>query len=60
MRSYRLPGGYGALMYSTADGSKTLTASVTTGDAAIDPGTEYQKELPGLVKQVFCDVQAAG
>lgn len=32
-----------------------LTASVTTGDAAIDPATEYGKALAALVKQVFCD-----
>lgn len=49
------PAGYGALMYSTADGSKTLTASVTTGDAAIDPATEYGRVLPELLKTVFCD-----
>ncbi|TDO54746.1 D-alanyl-D-alanine carboxypeptidase [Kribbella sp. VKM Ac-2527] len=54
------PGGYGALMYSTADGSKTLTASITMGDAAIDPASAYQKALPELLKQVFCDGQAAG
>jgi D-alanyl-D-alanine carboxypeptidase len=54
------PGGYGALMISTPDGSKTLTASVTTGDAAIDPATAYQTSLNALLKQVFCDGQAAG
>jgi D-alanyl-D-alanine carboxypeptidase len=49
------PAGYGALMYSTADGSKTMTASITIGDAAIDPATEYQKALPTLLETVFCD-----
>ncbi|MEU4421737.1 serine hydrolase domain-containing protein [Actinoplanes sp. NPDC024001] len=48
------PGGYGALMYSTPDGRKTLTASVTTGDAAIDPGTAFNRSLPGLLRTVFC------
>jgi D-alanyl-D-alanine carboxypeptidase len=49
------PGGYGALMISTPDGSKTVTASVTTGDAAIDLATAYQTSLNALLKQVFCD-----
>jgi D-alanyl-D-alanine carboxypeptidase len=50
------PGGYGALMYSTPDGSKTLTASLTTGDAAINPAEEYQKAVRRVVNEVFCDV----
>ncbi|MFC6022813.1 serine hydrolase domain-containing protein [Plantactinospora solaniradicis] len=49
------PGGYGALMYGTPDGSRTLTASVTTGDAAIDPAQVFPKELEKLVTEVFCD-----
>jgi D-alanyl-D-alanine carboxypeptidase len=49
------PAGYGALMYSNADGSKTLTASITTGDAAIDPATVYRDNLPRLLETVFCD-----
>ncbi|MCC3779525.1 serine hydrolase [Streptomyces sp. UNOB3_S3] len=48
------PGGYGALMYSTPDGSRTLTASLTTGDAAIDPAAEFPKALDALVRAVFC------
>lgn len=48
------PGGYGAIMYSSADGRKTLTGSVTVGDAAIDPAQEFPKALNKLVKQVFC------
>ncbi|SMD00379.1 serine hydrolase domain-containing protein [Kibdelosporangium aridum] len=51
------PGGYGAFMMSTPDGSKMLTASVTMGDAAIDPATEYRKALDGLLKTVFCGGQ---
>lgn len=54
------PGGYGALMYSTPDGSKTLTASVTTGDAAIDLPTEFQKAVGRLFDVVFCGGRAAG
>ncbi|WP_306358417.1 serine hydrolase [Nocardia sp. CC213A] len=53
------PGGYGALMYSTPDGSKTLTASITTGDAAINPAVEYPKILERLLDVVFCSEQAA-
>ncbi|WP_433257858.1 serine hydrolase domain-containing protein [Streptosporangium sp. CA-135522] len=53
------PAGYGALMYSSPDGSKTLTASITTGDAAIDLATEYQKLTQRLIKEVFCGGQAA-
>jgi len=54
------PGGYGALMISTPDGSKTLTASVTTGDAAINLAAEFPKALDRLIKEVFCDGPAAG
>jgi D-alanyl-D-alanine carboxypeptidase len=46
--------GYGALMYSTPDGSKTLTASLTSGDAAIDLVQMFPKALEKLVKEVFC------
>ncbi|MFI6600115.1 serine hydrolase domain-containing protein [Nonomuraea sp. NPDC050536] len=52
------PGGYGSLMYSTPDGSKTLTASVTMGDAAIDQAVVFPKALDSLVKAVFCGGQA--
>jgi D-alanyl-D-alanine carboxypeptidase len=51
------PGGYGALMYSTPDGSKTLTAGLTTGDAAIDPAEVFPQALDTLVKEVFCGEQ---
>ncbi|GAA2406071.1 serine hydrolase domain-containing protein [Nonomuraea africana] len=50
--------GYGALMYSTPDGKKTMTASITTGDAAMDMATEFPKALNNLIKTVFCDGQA--
>ncbi|PZG22538.1 serine hydrolase domain-containing protein [Nonomuraea aridisoli] len=46
--------GYGALMYGTPDGGKTLTASLTTGDAAIDVLQVFPKALEKLVKAVFC------
>ncbi|WP_188189185.1 serine hydrolase domain-containing protein [Nonomuraea sp. SYSU D8015] len=52
------PGGYAALMYSSPDGSKTLTASLTAGDAAVDIAKDYPKMLDGLVKEVFCGGQA--
>lgn len=48
------PGGYGALMYSTPDGKKTMTASITMGDAAIDQAQVFPRELVKLVKEVFC------
>jgi D-alanyl-D-alanine carboxypeptidase len=51
--------GYGALMYSTPDGKKTMTASITTGDAAIDPEKVFPEALDKLLKAVFCGGQAA-
>ncbi|PZG03147.1 serine hydrolase domain-containing protein [Nonomuraea aridisoli] len=51
--------GYGALMYSTPDGKKTMTASITSGDAAMDVATEFPKALNDLIDAVFCDGQAA-
>lgn len=45
--------GYAALMYSTPDGSKTLTASITAGEAA-DVGQKFPAELNKLLKTVFC------
>ncbi|GAA2786104.1 serine hydrolase domain-containing protein [Crossiella cryophila] len=41
--------GYGALMYGTPDGSETLTASVTGGDAEVDLATEFPKALDRLL-----------
>ncbi|MBB3724420.1 hypothetical protein FHR33_000280 [Nonomuraea dietziae] len=52
-------GGYGSLMYGTPDGKKTLTASITSGDAAIDPAQAFPKALDKLVKDVFCGGKAA-
>ncbi|MFC0626721.1 serine hydrolase domain-containing protein [Kribbella deserti] len=53
------PGGYGALMYSTADGSKTMTASITTGDAPVNPAEIFPTALKTLVDETFCDGPAA-
>ncbi|WP_410657335.1 serine hydrolase domain-containing protein [Amycolatopsis sp. lyj-112] len=50
--------GYGALMYSTPDGGKTLTASVTGGDAEIDLEKKFPAALDGLLKEVFCGARA--
>ncbi|MFE0178787.1 serine hydrolase domain-containing protein [Streptomyces sp. NPDC059002] len=46
--------GYGALMYSTPDGKKTLTASLTGKGARIDEAKEFRKVQQRLVKEVFC------
>ncbi|MET9241166.1 serine hydrolase domain-containing protein [Nonomuraea sp. NPDC003709] len=53
------PGGYGSLMYSTPDGSKVLTASLTSGDAAVDTATVFPKALNRLINEVFCDGRQA-
>ncbi|MEV0234001.1 MFS transporter [Nonomuraea sp. NPDC050786] len=50
------PAGYAALMYSSPDGRKTLTASLTAGYAAFDLAA-YPKLLDGLVKAAFCGGQ---
>ncbi|MEV0611867.1 serine hydrolase domain-containing protein [Nonomuraea sp. NPDC050404] len=50
------PGGYAALMYSTPDGGRTLTASLTAGDAEFD-FTTYPTLLDGLVRAAFCGGQ---
>jgi D-alanyl-D-alanine carboxypeptidase len=42
---------------SSPDGSKTLTASLTAGDAAFDLA-KYPKMLDALVKAAFCGGQA--
>ncbi|MEU7900959.1 serine hydrolase domain-containing protein [Nonomuraea sp. NPDC049152] len=54
------PEGYGALMYSSPDGKKTLTASLTTGDSTADPAAVYPKLVERLLKEVFCGGKAAG
>ncbi|GAB3932221.1 serine hydrolase domain-containing protein [Kribbella albertanoniae] len=48
------PAGYGAIMYSSPDGTKTLTASVTMGAADINPATEFPKALGKLLTATFC------
>ncbi|MGW0197300.1 serine hydrolase domain-containing protein [Nonomuraea sp. NPDC003201] len=50
--------GYGALMYSAPDGSKTLTASLTSGDAAVDLMQVFPEALQKLLKAVFGGGQA--
>lgn len=48
-------------MYSTPDGGRTLTASLTSGDAALDfaaTAEEFQKAQQRFVKEVFCGGQA--
>lgn len=47
------PGGYGALMYSTPDGRRTMTAGLTTGDAAMNPAEALPPVLDSLVRTVF-------
>ncbi|MFI7635552.1 serine hydrolase domain-containing protein [Nonomuraea sp. NPDC049400] len=52
------PHGYGALMYSSPDGSKTLTASVTWVDEATrGPAKDFQMLVDKLVTEVFCGGQ---
>ncbi|MDP9847426.1 serine hydrolase domain-containing protein [Streptosporangium lutulentum] len=51
--------GSAALMYSTPDGGKTLTASLTyVDDAAMSLAGEFQKATQKLVEEVFCGGQA--
>ncbi|TDU73980.1 serine hydrolase domain-containing protein [Streptomyces sp. KS 21] len=48
--------GWAALMYSTPDGSKTLTGSLTTGDAELDLAAmagAFENVKQKLVKEVF-------
>ncbi|MEU8516417.1 hypothetical protein AB0C76_33260 [Kitasatospora sp. NPDC048722] len=48
--------GWGALMYSSPDGSRTLTASLTTGDAELDfaaTAEAFRKAQQRLVEEVF-------
>ncbi|MBD0690833.1 serine hydrolase domain-containing protein [Streptomyces sp. CBMA123] len=48
------PGGYGALMIATPDGSRILTAGLTTGDSDADPAQTFPQALDRLIKAVFC------
>lgn len=46
--------GYAALMYSTPDGSKTLTASINyVDDAAMSLAVPFQKATQRLIEEVF-------
>ncbi|MFI5845152.1 serine hydrolase domain-containing protein [Catenuloplanes sp. NPDC051500] len=47
------PGGFGALMYSSPDGGRTLTAGITMGDAPINPAEVFPAALDALVRAVF-------
>jgi D-alanyl-D-alanine carboxypeptidase len=52
--------GHGALMYSTADGSKTLTATLNyVDDVAMSLAQAFQTALKSLVEEVFGPAQAA-
>ncbi|MEU7260586.1 hypothetical protein AB0B21_32960 [Streptomyces rimosus] len=47
--------GHAALMYSTSDGSKTLTASLNyVDDAALSLAGAFLKAQDKLVQEVFC------
>ncbi len=46
--------GYVALMYSTPDGSRTLTASITVGDTATGPAQAFPAALNKLIRAEFC------
>ncbi|SIM76846.1 serine hydrolase domain-containing protein [Micromonospora cremea] len=51
--------GHAALMYSTPDGSKTLTAALNcVDDADLSIGEAFQKAMQRLVSEVFCGGQA--
>ncbi|MFB4279145.1 serine hydrolase domain-containing protein [Nonomuraea sp. MTCD27] len=53
------PHGFGALMYSSPDGKRTLTASVTWVDEATrGPAKDFSALADRLVKEVFCGAQA--
>ncbi|MFH9419175.1 serine hydrolase domain-containing protein [Streptomyces sp. NPDC017529] len=52
-------GGHAALMYSTPDGSKTLTAALNyVDDAALSLAAVFPKIQQRLVQEVFCGGQA--
>ncbi|MFJ6671192.1 serine hydrolase domain-containing protein [Actinosynnema sp. NPDC091369] len=51
--------GYGALVYGTPDGSRTLTASITGGDTDVDLVAAYPRALDDLLTEVFCGGRAA-
>jgi D-alanyl-D-alanine carboxypeptidase len=48
-------------MYSSPDGKKTLTASVTWVDEVTrGPAKDFQKLVDGLVQEVFCGGRRIG
>jgi D-alanyl-D-alanine carboxypeptidase len=47
--------GYGALTYSTLDGSRTVSASVTYGHIDFDFVGEGAEAAEAIVREVFCD-----
>ncbi|MGC4940139.1 serine hydrolase domain-containing protein [Kribbella sp. DT2] len=47
------PGGFGALMYSSPDGTRTMTASITMGDADVDPAQVFPAALATLLTEIF-------
>ncbi len=47
------PGGYGALMIGTPNATRTMTAGLTTGDAAIDLAQVFPQVLGALIAAVF-------
>ncbi|MEV0346510.1 serine hydrolase domain-containing protein [Nonomuraea sp. NPDC050680] len=50
--------GYATLMYSSPDGGKTMTASVTyADDAAMSQAGAFQKAVQRLIDEVFCGGQ---
>lgn len=49
------PGGYGALMYSNANGTKTLTAAITMADSEANILEIFPPALERLVTAVFSD-----
>jgi D-alanyl-D-alanine carboxypeptidase len=53
------PGGYGAFMYSNADGTTTMTAGLTTGDSDANPAEVLPPALDALVRAVFCAPQGS-
>ena len=52
--------GYGTLMYSTSDGSRTLEASINYVDTGVAPAEAYQKAVRSLIEKVFCSGAAGG
>jgi D-alanyl-D-alanine carboxypeptidase len=47
------PGGYGTLMYSSLDGTRTMTGSITMGNSDADPAQIFPAALATLLNEVF-------